>query len=328
MEDIELKNLLENITVEPSARCWQSIEGQLSAGLSGASAAQQAAASASSHSAIHLSSVAAKIMIGMVSSAIVAGGIALYIVNSDSSSLNNATPSATQGNKIVAGDSAVMNETQNLKPQTVQLFQKEIQNQSPAANNPSENAPGNPLINASEGVTMPSATNSPVSVVPSGGQSEKQSEGLRVADSKLTAQETPQRTQSAPTSDKPIATTSITKPKSDNELKEQLSQDPVIAQHNSFDDIDLTPPITLEIPNVITPNSDGYNDFFVIRGIENCEQSRMIIRNRNGNVVFQAKNYQNDWGAANLADGTYYYQFYYTIHGIQEMRTGTLTVLR
>ena len=84
----------------------------------------------------------------------------------------------------------------------------------------------------------------------------------------------------------------------------------------------------LEIPNVFTPNGDGFNDFFVIEGIENCELTKLIIRNRGGSVVFQSNAYHNNWDGGNLEAGTYYYQFYYKVHGIGETRTGTLTIVR
>ena len=94
------------------------------------------------------------------------------------------------------------------------------------------------------------------------------------------------------------------------------------------DEFEFSAPIMIEIPNVMTPNGDGYNDFFIIKGIEHCEKSRILIKNRAGVVVFQGSDYRNNWDAAGLSDGTYYYQFYYTLHGIEEVRTGTLTILR
>jgi len=69
----------------------------------------------------------------------------------------------------------------------------------------------------------------------------------------------------------------------------------------------------LEIPDIITPNGDGNNDSFVIRGIENFPENELIIFNRWGNKVYEAVNYGNDWrGTWNnneLPDGTYYYVF-------------------
>ncbi len=51
----------------------------------------------------------------------------------------------------------------------------------------------------------------------------------------------------------------------------------------------------LIIYNVFTPNQDGVNDYFVVENIERYENSFLQVFNRNGNKVFEARNYQNDW---------------------------------
>ncbi|MDN3689700.1 Ig-like domain-containing protein [Cyclobacterium jeungdonense] len=62
------------------------------------------------------------------------------------------------------------------------------------------------------------------------------------------------------------------------------------------------------IPNVITPgNLDGKNDSFEIRGVERFAQSSLTVLNRNGDHVFASDDYQNDWAAAGLNGGSYFY---------------------
>ena len=55
-----------------------------------------------------------------------------------------------------------------------------------------------------------------------------------------------------------------------------------------------------EFPNTITANGDGINDYFVIPDLlddpDQYASRELIIVNRWGDVVFQAKPYQNDWG--------------------------------
>ncbi|MFO8088178.1 MAG: gliding motility-associated C-terminal domain-containing protein [Bacteroidales bacterium] len=63
----------------------------------------------------------------------------------------------------------------------------------------------------------------------------------------------------------------------------------------------------LTIPNVITPNGDGKNDYFVIKGLENYPGSELIILDRNGKKVYISDNYQNDFDGAGLPRGSYYY---------------------
>ena len=61
------------------------------------------------------------------------------------------------------------------------------------------------------------------------------------------------------------------------------------------------------IPNIFTPNGDGKNDVFKIKGLESYPGSQLLIFNRWGNEVYKADNYLNNWDGGNLAEGTYYY---------------------
>ncbi|MCX2454030.1 gliding motility-associated C-terminal domain-containing protein [Pedobacter sp. PLR] len=63
----------------------------------------------------------------------------------------------------------------------------------------------------------------------------------------------------------------------------------------------------LLIPNLFTPNGDGTNDTFEIRGIEQFAINDIVIVNRWGNEVFKQTNYRNTWNGPGLNEGTYYY---------------------
>ncbi|MFZ1692349.1 MAG: PKD domain-containing protein, partial [Flavobacteriales bacterium] len=65
-------------------------------------------------------------------------------------------------------------------------------------------------------------------------------------------------------------------------------------------------PPDITIPNVITPNGDQANDYFVIDNIEYWV-NELTIYGRWGNKVYEATNYRNTWKADDLPDGTYYY---------------------
>ncbi|MCG8477406.1 MAG: Ig-like domain-containing protein [Cytophagales bacterium] len=65
---------------------------------------------------------------------------------------------------------------------------------------------------------------------------------------------------------------------------------------------------------VVTPNGDEQNDTFEILNAEIFENSRLVIFNKAGNVVYTADHYQNDWegqttGGGVAPTGTYYYIF-------------------
>lgn len=63
----------------------------------------------------------------------------------------------------------------------------------------------------------------------------------------------------------------------------------------------------LYIPNVVTANGDGKNDYFMVRGIEQYPGSVLEVYNRWGNQVYYSGNYSNNWGGAGLSAGIYYY---------------------
>lgn len=64
---------------------------------------------------------------------------------------------------------------------------------------------------------------------------------------------------------------------------------------------------TLAVPNLITPNGDGYNDCWVISGRDMYGTFAVTIYNAQGKQVYHAANYQNDFCGAGLADGNYFY---------------------
>jgi gliding motility-associated-like protein len=63
---------------------------------------------------------------------------------------------------------------------------------------------------------------------------------------------------------------------------------------------------TFLIPNIMTPNKDGKNDYFRIRNLPS-QGASLRISNRWGKVVYSSNNYQNDWDGGDNPDGVYYY---------------------
>ncbi len=92
----------------------------------------------------------------------------------------------------------------------------------------------------------------------------------------------------------------------------------------------------LHIPNTITPNGDGTNDAFIIPEVKNdpdlYPDRELIVFNRWGSIVYQAKPYDNNWmGTANngreLPQGTYYYVLRLNI-GEGIIYEGDITILK
>jgi len=72
----------------------------------------------------------------------------------------------------------------------------------------------------------------------------------------------------------------------------------------------------LFFPEAISPNGDGYNDRFIIKGLEVFEKSSLTIFGRDGVVIYLNDDYRNDWSglqntknhsAVSVPSGTYYY---------------------
>ena len=68
---------------------------------------------------------------------------------------------------------------------------------------------------------------------------------------------------------------------------------------------------TINIANTITPNGDGFNDYWKINGIENYPNAIIQLFNRYGQKIYESKGYQQPFdGTANgkpLPYGAYYY---------------------
>ena len=97
-----------------------------------------------------------------------------------------------------------------------------------------------------------------------------------------------------------------------NELCENLCDTATVFIDIPFDEDYKAPPL----PNAITPNGDGLNDFLEFELLEDSgtiyPDNELIIFNRWGDIVFRARPYNNDWsGRGNdgkeLPHATYYY---------------------
>lgn len=95
-----------------------------------------------------------------------------------------------------------------------------------------------------------------------------------------------------------------------------------------------------ELPNVFTPNGDGYNDSFEPKHVQLSiiEQFKMVVFNRWGNVVFETSDPLLYWDGKDrlshldCSQGTYFYicDFSYQgVTGIENMRLqGSITIVR
>lgn len=85
-----------------------------------------------------------------------------------------------------------------------------------------------------------------------------------------------------------------------------------------------------DIPNTITPNADGINDYWKISGIENYPQAMVHIYNRYGKQLYESRGYATPFnGTYNgnpLPYGVYYYLI--VLSNSCNLLSGSLTIVR
>lgn len=81
--------------------------------------------------------------------------------------------------------------------------------------------------------------------------------------------------------------------------------------------VDITPILVynqcpLIVPNVVTANGDGTNDFLIVTNREDYDKVSLTIVNRWGNLIYENSDYKNDWNGTDskgnvLSEGVYFY---------------------
>ena len=89
------------------------------------------------------------------------------------------------------------------------------------------------------------------------------------------------------------------------------------------------------IMNVITPNGDNKNDYFMVEGVHEFEDSRLEVYDRWGRMIYSTDNYRaglengkpdDVFDADGFADGTYFYVI--NVNSGECVQSGTIEVLR
>jgi len=85
--------------------------------------------------------------------------------------------------------------------------------------------------------------------------------------------------------------------------------------------------IIVIMPNVLTPNGDGINDYLDLGLIDIYPGNSISIYNRWGRLVYEKTDYKNDWNADNVEGGTYFYVLDLNDNE-QPIQKGTLTIIK
>ncbi len=73
------------------------------------------------------------------------------------------------------------------------------------------------------------------------------------------------------------------------------------------DSIEVVVQCDVIVPNIFTPNGDGFNDTFFVGNLDQYPGSGIKIYNRWGRKVHDSDDYKNDWDGEKVAEGTYFY---------------------
>lgn len=87
---------------------------------------------------------------------------------------------------------------------------------------------------------------------------------------------------------------------------------------------------TFKVPNVITPNGDGFNDQWILpNSYSNKTDVSVIIYRESGEEVLNVQDYKNDWPTSTISFPTQNMVFYYVIkNATATLKQGTITVIR
>lgn len=312
----EIKDILENYTQQPPASGWERLSSQLDAlaPMGGESAATSstgasAAGTAAKGAAFSVSKALLVAAAGLLTTAAVVTAVIVHNEKSNIQSTELPNGQAADNSMIVLTDSTITATPEEEKT----LVAKDVApTENPTSNLPSDNTPvaapaTTPLVDntPSTPAAIPTTSSPKVSASPA---------------------KTPTPTPSLQRPNVTPTLTHVTLPQQSTILHQQ-QEDPVV-QKMDPDEMDWSTPVRIEIPNVFTPNGDGFNDLFVIQGLENCDKHELIVRNRGGNIVFRSNSYENNWNGDNCPDGTYSYQFLYSRHGISQEMKGNVMIIR
>ena len=103
--------------------------------------------------------------------------------------------------------------------------------------------------------------------------------------------------------------------------------DPTIRSTSNY--AEVIPPLSIYIPSAFTPNGDGLNDMFGVKG-EGIQDYHLLIYNRWGTVIFESTTAKNQWDGKYQGEpvetGTYVVQVF--AKGLESKgKVGAVTVV-
>lgn len=96
------------------------------------------------------------------------------------------------------------------------------------------------------------------------------------------------------------------------------------------DSVKVLKELPISVMNLLTLNDDGKNDVWKIYDIDSYGTCEVSIIDRDGNIVFESKNYTNTWNGktisgTKLAEGAYFYTI--KASELEEVKKGIINIL-
>ncbi|MBR4135536.1 MAG: gliding motility-associated C-terminal domain-containing protein [Bacteroidales bacterium] len=294
-----IKDILDSHEMTPSADCWQKLSGRLDQLMPQASAegagSGQSAMEAGRHASRLAGAAKAKLLITMAgltigASVIVLTAVALLKTSPDSVPTPISVPATDTSVTETMEEIPYDPELSTATPTTATQSPVEVSEEAPAPERATERTSEQPVV------VTPAVQPAPLAP----------------------------RTVT-PQPPKPVTTPSLVP--ATPIIVTSAQEDPVIQEQTETLQV-VEPTQKLEIPNVFTPNGDGYNDLFVIMGLEQCNKRVLIVRDRSGKTVYQSSKYNNNWDGSNCPEGVYFYQLTFGRNQIEETLQGSVTIIR
>lgn len=106
---------------------------------------------------------------------------------------------------------------------------------------------------------------------------------------------------------------------------EKAETQPVVASERDTA-VQRRPEPPIAIPNLLTPNGDGYNDCWVIPNLEQYGTVQVQIYTAKSKRIFSSADYRNDFCGDSYADGNYFYVIQF--RDLNVSRRGVLVIKR
>ncbi len=315
---------LQNFSEIPSERCWESIAQNLPPvnPISGNTPADPSSSNAITQ---FFSSVAGKIT-AIATTAIVATTIGItYFDNTENEASNEAsieTTAQTELNDTIKNQKSNSANFEILENSTNKNVVSDKINNKPTEKN---NIIDKPETNTEKNNKGLDKTANPQISQP---ENEKPKEIKQTTNEKLqTAHSAKNTTRKSETTHQ----TQLNNENTDNAIEivgkeEEINKnEQAIISSNKIQKLDVS---NIIVPNVFTPNNDGYNDYLVFQNLDKYAQNRLIVVNSKGNIVFERYQYDNSWDAPSVPDGSYFFILEISDSGLNTTIQGILQILR